>query len=85
MDRNIYENPVRAAEEANTHAAISAESYPWTCRDKQVKVRIIYRRGDYELRFAGALNIRVPDFNADRQALNALISRCRKWQGVNWL
>ena len=85
MERNIYETPVRAAEEANTHTAISVDSFPWVCRGKQVKVRIVYRRGDYELRFAGALGTRVPDSTADRRALNELISRCRKWQGVNWL
>ena len=85
VERNIYENPARAAEEANTHVAISVDSFSWICRGKQVKVRIVYRRGDYELRFAGALGTRVPDSTADRRALNELISRCRKWQGVNWL
>lgn len=83
MERNIYENPVRAAEEGNTHTAISVDAYRWICREKEVKVRILYRRGDYELRFAGAPSIRVPD--ADRDRLNSLISRCRKWKAVNWL
>ena len=85
MERNIYESPVRAAEEGNTHAAISVDAYRWIYREKEVKVRILYRRGDYELRFAGAPSIRVPDANADRNRLNSLISRCRKWKAVNWL
>lgn len=83
MERNIYENPVRAAEEGNTHTAISVDAYRWIYREKEVKVKILYRRGDYELRFAGAPSIRVPD--ADRDRLNSLISRCRKWKAVNWL
>lgn len=83
MERNIYENPVRAAEEGNTHTAISVDAYRWFYREKEVKVKILYRRGDYELRFAGAPSIRVPD--ADRDRLNSLISRCRKWKAVNWL
>lgn len=83
MERNIYENPVRAAEEGNTHTAISVDAYRWLYREKEVKVKILYRRGDYELRFAGAPSIRVPD--ADRDRLNSLISRCRKWKAVNWL
>ena len=85
MERNIYENAVRAAEESNTHVAISENSYRWIYRDRPVKVRIVYKRGDYELRFAGSLGIRVPDANADRLALMSLISRCRKWRAVNWL
>ena len=85
VERNIYENPVRAAEEGNTHTAISVDFYAWRYRDRPVKVRILYRRGDYELRFAGSLSIRVPDVNADRAQLMGLIARCRKWRAVNWL
>lgn len=85
MERNVYENPVRAAEEGNTHTAISVDTYPWQYRDKPVRVRIFYKKGDYELRFAGAPSISVPDANADRQKLMSLIARCRKWRAVNWL
>lgn len=85
MERNIYENPVRAAEEGNTHTAISVEAYSWQYRGKPVKVKILYRKGGYELRFAGALSIRVPDAEADRRQLSSLISRCRRWKAVNWL
>lgn len=85
MERNIYETPVRAAEEGNTHTAVSVDAYEWRYKGKPVKVKILYRRGDYELRFAGAISIRVPDTAADRQQLMTLIGRCRKWVAVNWL
>ncbi len=85
MERNVYDNPVRAAEEGNTHTAISQDSYIWMQNENRVKVRLIYRKGDYELRFAGALGIKVPDVNADKAQLSFLISHCRKWIAVNWL
>ena len=85
MERHIYDNPVRAAEEGNTHTAISVDAYRWIYREKEVKVKILYKRGDYELRFAGAPSIRVPDTNASRELLSRLISHCKKWTGVNWL
>ncbi len=85
MERNIYENPVRAAEEGNTHAAISVEAFQWRYRDKPVKVRILYRKGDYELRFAGSPSIRVPDMKAAWPVMSSMISRCRRWRAVNWL
>lgn len=83
MERNIYENPVRAAEEGNTHTAISCDAFQWRYRDKPVRVKILYRRGDYELRFAGAVSIRVPD--VDKADLSSLVSRCHRWVAVNWL
>ena len=85
VERNIYDSPVRAAEEGNTHTAMSVDTYMWHWKEKPVKVRILYRRGDYELRFAGAPSIPVPDVNAARPQLMALIARCRKWKAVNWL
>ena len=83
MERNIYTSAVRAAEESTTHVAMSVDCYPWIARDRRVKVKIFYRRGDYELRYAGALSIRVEDQDADRRRKNDLIESCRKWVAIN--
>ena len=83
MERNVYTSAVRAADESTTHVAMSVDCYPWIARDRRVKVKIFYRRGDYELRYAGALSIRVEDQDADRRKLHDLIEGCRKWVAIN--
>lgn len=82
MRRDSFENPVRAIEESDTHLAISKDSYTVTygASHKTAKARIIYARGDYELRFAGALSIKVPD--VPRAELFRLISSCHSWVGL---